>query len=102
MIRRPPRSKLFPYTTLFRSPTIKIFFSKNRKIFFKIFCQKKNFFYQRKKFFSKNPFLYLKCIEKCCRRYRKITRLNSIYYHFTYSHLFFYFQKIENCFLRIS
>src|SRR3989442_4305836 len=57
MIRPPPRSTLFPYTTLFRSPTIKIFFSKNLKNYFKIFWRKKNFFYQRKNFFSKNRFL---------------------------------------------
>src|SRR2546427_8198166 len=28
MIRRPPRSTLFPYTTLFRSPSVAIFFEK--------------------------------------------------------------------------
>src|SRR5258705_3656587 len=59
MIRRPPRSTLFPYTTLFRS--------------------------QRKNFFSKNRFLYLKCIEKCCRRDRKSTRLNSSHLGISYA-----------------
>src|SRR5258705_7231741 len=57
MIRRPPRSTLFPYTTLFRSPTIKIFFSKNRKNFLKIFCRKKKFFLPKEKiFFQKSIF----------------------------------------------
>src|SRR5260221_6748895 len=31
MIRRPPRSTLFPYTTLFRSSTMYIFFSSGEK-----------------------------------------------------------------------
>src|SRR5439155_12550937 len=29
MIRRPPRSTLFPYTTLFRSPELATFFTRN-------------------------------------------------------------------------
>src|SRR3712207_9231715 len=29
MIRRPPRSTLFPYTTLFRSPEVQAFWSSN-------------------------------------------------------------------------
>src|SRR2546422_9349205 len=32
MIRRPPRSTLFPYTTLFRSPTGKLAVSPERKL----------------------------------------------------------------------
>src|SRR5258705_6143047 len=51
MIRRPPRSTLFPYTTLFRSPTIKIFFSKILKNYFKIFWRKKKIFLPKEKFF---------------------------------------------------
>src|SRR5690349_23818199 len=31
MIRRPPRSTLFPYTTLFRSPTSPVFLNHSRK-----------------------------------------------------------------------
>src|SRR6266487_7017335 len=31
MIRRPPRSTLFPYTTLFRSPDLRRFFARHAK-----------------------------------------------------------------------
>src|SRR2546430_5778427 len=33
MIRRPPRSTLFPYTTLFRSPTIRYALDQHAKVF---------------------------------------------------------------------
>src|SRR2546428_6182883 len=33
MIRRPPRSTLFPYTTLFRSPAINHYFSSKRVLY---------------------------------------------------------------------
>src|SRR2546425_3801312 len=34
MIRRPPRSTLFPYTTLFRSPAVKYFMTQSRSSVF--------------------------------------------------------------------
>src|SRR5258705_176167 len=76
MIRRPPRSTLFPYTTLFRS--------------------------QRKKFFSENPFLYLKCIEKCCRRLSGFPALFVFFKHFSSYHKNFFFQKFKKIILRFS
>src|SRR3712207_8186844 len=33
MIRRPPRSTLFPYTTLFRSPCVILFSTKEHRLF---------------------------------------------------------------------
>src|SRR2546422_7841962 len=33
MIRRPPRSTLFPYTTLFRSGVIRVYFNRPSEIF---------------------------------------------------------------------
>src|SRR3712207_8011949 len=36
MIRRPPRSTLFPYTTLFRSPTRTLEWVKERNWFFRL------------------------------------------------------------------
>src|SRR5437667_898868 len=36
MIRRPPRSTLFPYTTLFRSPSLLLHFSPNHQVTIRI------------------------------------------------------------------
>src|ERR1043165_6196268 len=33
MIRRPPRSTLFPYTTLFRSPLFRVFYEQGRFVY---------------------------------------------------------------------
>src|SRR5258708_24750423 len=42
MIRRPPRSTLFPYTTLFRSPSVLVQFILNPgRVFFDVIASKK-------------------------------------------------------------
>src|SRR5258705_7819543 len=97
MIRRPPRSTLFPYTTLFRSPTIKIFFSKNQKNYFKIFCRKKKFFLPKEKiFFQKSIF-----VKKFFPLDRKSTRLNSSHLGISYA-VFFLKKKKETLYQRIA
>src|SRR5688572_32092164 len=52
MIRRPPRSTLFPYTTLFRSPNIFIYFKPK---FFSLECNIKN-----------RKFILLQLVEVSC------------------------------------
>src|SRR3712207_7477683 len=59
MIRRPPRSTLFPYTTLFRSGKIASAMKKNARMNFITFCLSK------RQVFLSNPFCKSKIPLKC-------------------------------------
>src|SRR2546427_4957797 len=72
MIRRPPRSTLFPYTTLFRSS------------FFHRYCQEKSFIFSLRSVESRcsenlPPCLILATVD------RKSTRLNSSHSQISYA-----------------
>src|SRR3989442_2844704 len=75
MIRRPPRSTLFPYTTLFRSLIISI-------VEIEIFAEKPGMYF--------STFLFMKKVEKYIPGFsanidRKSTRLNSSHVRISYA-----------------
>src|SRR2546428_6763142 len=71
MIRRPPRSTLFPYTTLFRSPTIRLWATEGRSG------------YRSRR--PELPFMVRCPISTCSQRDRKSTRLNSSHDQISYA-----------------
>src|SRR5256885_10024853 len=94
MIRRPPRSTLFPYTTLFRSP---IYTDKDSLAYTSVLtfnmalsvlqCFTTRILHMKKKFF----FLIVYCHNFVWSTDRKSTRLNSS--HLVISHAVFCLKK---------
>src|SRR3712207_6850111 len=75
MIRRPPRSTLFPYTTLFRSST--------ELIKEESYCYSSLFLNFLKG--VKNIWQHSEQLKKCFQRDRKSTRLNSSHANISYA-----------------
>src|SRR3712207_7660283 len=76
MIRRPPRSTLFPYTTLFRSPVREAYASRAPVI---ERTARSGSFHQRS---AREPMTF---IASTSRRDRKSTRLNSSHANISYA-----------------
>src|SRR3712207_7671427 len=74
MIRRPPRSTLFPYTTLFRSPNRTTFFPTSTDLYMDVLSALNVFPYSQR-----TPTQPLKS------RDRKSTRLNSSHANISYA-----------------
>src|SRR3712207_7281365 len=93
MIRRPPRSTLFPYTTLFRSNIYQQDLSNNK------FCVRKSpsFFLV----FSMTASVFLKLLHFSYQEDRKSTRLNSSHANISYA-VFCLKKKTTNTYLSIS
>src|SRR2546421_2386486 len=77
MIRRPPRSTLFPYTTLFRSKTIlkSSTYALSIKWNYRVRCITNKY----------HKILIMPCITKKCYKDRKSTRLNSSHDQISYA-----------------
>src|SRR5256885_3767376 len=85
MIRRPPRSTLFPYTTLFRSYLLFYILLKKRRLFYTIVNLRTKQEWSLKKFqtelLQKNLYIYVYISNKD----RKSTRLNSSHLVISYA-----------------
>src|SRR3712207_8250821 len=92
MIRRPPRSTLFPYTTLFRSKELSFYYDKNN-IFYQVQCLEnecKELLERGENILSvegeKNILQEWKNSSQCgIKEDRKSTRLNSSHANISYA-----------------
>src|SRR2546426_2704904 len=77
MIRRPPRSTLFPYTTLFRSPCLCAYWCLNQicgfyedgERFELVFDRREPFFHQINRHWEKKPF---------AKRHERLSRIDAL------------------------
>src|SRR2546430_12611603 len=93
MIRRPPRSTLFPYTTLFRSAQGCVHYSAVPLIVLKLLlfiATSVSILPHMLYSIKMNPFIYLVVNLRCCKNFwkisdRKSTRLNSSHSQISYA-----------------
>src|SRR2546430_8122375 len=89
MIRRPPRSTLFPYTTLFRSPSMSSYFFGSIVVMCMragLYQQKKGLFVFLGSFRPSQSMTWLEISSSTVReRDRKSTRLNSSHSQISYA-----------------
>src|SRR3712207_8179139 len=90
MIRRPPRSTLFPYTTLFRSETIALYIQKytqyrKRKIFFGTTGKIDDLIPSMTKHKTEKYLIPLSNVHNDNVKDRKSTRLNSSHANISYA-----------------
>src|SRR3989442_7546680 len=99
MIRRPPRSTLFPYTTLFRSPASSVVFYTNRKALL-LNGRVDNLVYGSSAPGAPPVFLVDSDLVRLWKQDRKSTRLNSS--HVRISYAVFCLKKKKRIAYRIS
>src|SRR5437588_9457549 len=98
MIRRPPRSTLFPYTTLFRSHALELALCQPTKLYKRIAQRVLGLLGERRQRFERKPASHFQLDQRLQRFVaavdRKSTRLNSS--HTVISYAVFCLQKKKN------